>query len=126
MPETTQEMSSKNSWLRNQGYNWEMIVRNEQRATWYKPDGTVLPNLPADPYHMHRFRAKGWMLIPPHLVAVTPSPNPEPEPVPDPEPEPILAEHTCSFPRPLGSQCKVQGCINTRQMVYRKRRKAVA
>ena len=123
MAETTQELSDRNRWLRKQGYNWELIVRNEQRATWYKADGTSLPNLPADNYHIKRFRAKGWTLIPPETVTVPTEPAPTPEPTPEPVPVPA---HQCSFARALGSPCKTEGCISTRQVTYRKRRKVAA
>ena len=123
MAETTQELADRNQWLRNQGYNWELIIRNEQKATWYKPDGTALPNLPADNYHIKRFRARGWSLTPPETGAVPT--EPAPMPVPTPEPEPVPA-HQCAFARPLGSPCKTEGCTNTRQVTYRKRRKVAA
>ena len=43
----------------------------------------------------------------------------------EPEPEPVPA-HQCAFARPLGSPCKTEGCTNTRQVTYRKRRKVAA
>ena len=41
-------------------------VLNEQpTATYYRPDGTALPNLPADAYSQRRYRGRGFTLTPP-------------------------------------------------------------
>jgi len=44
-------------------------VRNlaqQAKATYYKPDGTPLPNLPADPRSMRRYLDRGFTLMPPN------------------------------------------------------------
>ena len=52
-------------WIGGQGYAMEIIDNPTSRVQWYRADGTPLPNLlPADGYHMRRFRAKGWRLTP--------------------------------------------------------------
>ncbi len=35
------------------------------KATYYKPDGEAMPNLPADPYSMDRYLRRGFTLAPP-------------------------------------------------------------
>lgn len=36
-----------------------------ERATWYRPDGTAIPNQPMGPYNVKHYEAKGWSLTPP-------------------------------------------------------------
>jgi len=35
------------------------------RATYYKADGEPMPGLPADPFHMKKYLARGFTLMPP-------------------------------------------------------------
>ncbi len=52
--------------------NWPLT------ATYFKPDGEALPNLPADPYSMQKYRRRGLSLVPPVMVApLYESPNPK-------------------------------------------------
>lgn len=53
--------------LAGQGYAIAELKRLEvqPKATYYKADGTVLPNLPADPRSVRRYLARGFSLIPP-------------------------------------------------------------
>ena len=41
------------------------IAQWPQRLTYYKKDGEAMPNLPADPVSMKRYRNKGFTLVPP-------------------------------------------------------------
>ena len=131
---TGTELKEERQWLAQQGYSWSFIQNNRDKATWYKPDGTALPNLPADPYHMRRYRARGWTLVAPDSPVI-------PQDAVDQLQEQITAAaelldigdesaaeatHQCSFARALGSPCKTEGCISTRQVTYRKRRKVAA
>jgi len=48
--------------LEEKGYVWEINdIRRVHRMTFYKPDGTPLVNLPADPYHMRRYLRRGLL-----------------------------------------------------------------
>ena len=42
-----------------QGKDWP------RKATYYKPDGEAMPNLPADPGSMQRYLDRGYTLAPP-------------------------------------------------------------
>src|SRR3990167_10844931 len=75
------------------------------KATFYKPDGEAMPNLPADPYSMANYMKRGFTPFPPKQpVATVAVPDtiaaPRVEPVADPVPEPRRArkqrseEHT--------------------------------
>jgi len=62
---TAPERQDSKAWIQAQGYAMEIIDNPTARVQWYRADGTALPNLlPADGYHMRRFRAKGWRLTP--------------------------------------------------------------
>lgn len=41
------------------------IDRWPTKATYYRPDGEALPNLPADPWSMERYTRRGLTLVPP-------------------------------------------------------------
>lgn len=45
------------------------VIRNvgewPKKATYYKPNGEAMPGLPADPYSMKRYLARGFTLVPP-------------------------------------------------------------
>lgn len=41
------------------------ILAEQPKATYYKADGTPLPNLPADSRSMKRYLARGLTLVPP-------------------------------------------------------------
>src|SRR3989304_6527100 len=45
--------------LAGQGYSVQ-LTDWPRRITWYKPDGEAMPNLPADPWHMERYLARGF------------------------------------------------------------------
>ena len=52
--------------------NWPLT------ATYYRPDGEALPNLPADPYSMQKYRRRGFTLVAPVMEApLYKSPNPK-------------------------------------------------
>ena len=60
---TAPERRETKQWLGSQGYAMELIDRPADRVQWYKSDGTPVGGLlPADPYHMQRYRGKGWRL----------------------------------------------------------------
>ncbi len=58
------------------GYGIEEIpLKTCPKLTYYKNDGTPLPNLPADPYHMKRYLERGFSIEPPKVAEVmTPQP----------------------------------------------------
>lgn len=49
--------------LKEQG--WTFVGDWPAKATFYKQDGTPMPNLPADPRSMQRYLSRGFTLIPP-------------------------------------------------------------
>ena len=60
---TAQERKDNKTWVSGQGYSMEIIDNPTAKVKWYRADGTPLRNLlPADPYHIQRFRRKGWRL----------------------------------------------------------------
>ena len=61
--------------LKVQGYTVK-IDKWPRKATYYKPDGEAMPNLPADPWNMTRYLKRGFTLVPPDRM-------PEKKPVVD-------------------------------------------
>lgn len=59
--------------LLEKGYVYS-IDRWPRKATYYKPTGEALPNLPADPFSMEKYTRRGFTLTPP-LNPVAPSEN---------------------------------------------------
>jgi len=53
--------------LANQGFAFSEVknLQEQPKATYYKADGTAMPNLPADPRSMKRYLARGFTLAPP-------------------------------------------------------------
>ena len=51
--------------LQKQGYAIRDIGQWPPKATYYKPNGEAMPNLPADPYSMKRYFRRGFTLMPP-------------------------------------------------------------
>lgn len=39
--------------------------KRQPKMTFYKQDGSVMPNLPADPFSLKRYLARGFTLTPP-------------------------------------------------------------
>ena len=59
---TPNQMAQKRelaSQLRGQGYAFT-LTDWPRRITWFKPSGEAMPNLPADPWHMERYLARGF------------------------------------------------------------------
>ena len=127
---TGPELKEERQWLAQQGYSWSFIQNNREKATWYKPDGTALPNLPADPYHMRRYRARGWTLVAPDSPVI-------PQDAVDQLQEQIAAAvelldtadegaasaapHQHGFNRAMGSPCRTEGCTTVRTREYKSR-----
>jgi hypothetical protein len=129
---TGPELREERHWLSQQGFSWSLIQNSREKFTWYKPDGTALPNLPADPYHMKRYRARGWTLVPPELPTIPQDAiNQLQEQVTaaaelldsgDEGATPV-APHQHSFNRAMGSPCRTVGCTTVRTREYRTRAK---
>lgn len=51
--------------LAKQGYYIQDLGTWPAKATYYKPSGEAMPNLPADPYSMERYLKRGFTLVPP-------------------------------------------------------------
>lgn len=41
------------------------VINEQPKATYYKPDGEAVLNLPADAYSQRRYRGRGFTLTPP-------------------------------------------------------------
>ena len=126
---TGPELREERQWLAQQGFSWSFLQNTREKVTWYKPDGTALHNLPADPYHMKRYRARGWTLAPPEAPAI-------PQDAVDQLQEQItaaaelldtdggatsVAPHQHAFNRAMGSACRTEGCTAVRTREYRPR-----
>jgi len=124
---TGPELKEERQWLASQGFSWSMLQSNRERATWYKPDGEALPNLPVDPYHMRRYRARGWTLTPPEspvipedaVVQLQEQVAAAAELLDDDALE--VAEHQHSFNKAMGSPCRTEGCTVVRTREYKPR-----
>jgi len=119
---TGPQLTEERRWLATQGFSLELIVKQQERATWYRADGLALPNLPADAYHRERFRRKGWSLVPPDVQPTEDTTMPVlemPEPPGPLEEAPIVLPHKHKYAKPMGSVCKRQGCTQVRQVAYR-------
>jgi hypothetical protein len=129
---TGPELREERQWLAQQGFSWSFIQNNRDKVTWYKPDGTALPNLPADPYHMRRYRARGWTLVAPDSLVI-------PQDAVDQLQEQVaaaaelldigdegateVAPHQHTFNRAMGSPCRTEGCTTVRTREYKPRAK---
>ena len=126
---TGPELREERQWLAGQGFSWTFLQNTREKVTWYKPDGTALHNLPADPYHMKRYRARGWTLAPPEAPAI-------PQDAVDQLQEQItaaaelldtdggatsVAPHQHAFNRAMGSACRTEGCTAVRTREYKPR-----
>jgi hypothetical protein len=93
-------------------------------AQWYKGDGTPLPNLlPADPYHIRRYEARGWSMIPP--MPKIPHQLQELNEVARTDVEKAATKkpsHVHRWSKAVGSPCKMPGCTQVRQIAYTKRK----
>lgn len=70
--------------LQSQGVSVRLLDSWPAKATYYKPDGEALPNLPADPWSMKRYLARGLSLEPPRQsVEAAPPPVAEGAPADD-------------------------------------------
>ena len=140
--EELQDAKQRKADLARYGISWEPTYTPAPTAQWYRADGTALPNLlPADPYHIRRYEARGWTMFPP--VAPT-----SPAPVPDlnetaaadveeaaweighrggislatSEAKPVR-KHVHAYNQQMGSPCKVSGCGAVRTTPFVKRGK---
>ncbi len=60
----TKERLALREELNKQGYAVKIDMW-PAKATYYKPDGEAMPNLPADPWSMRRYLRRGFTLVPP-------------------------------------------------------------
>lgn len=119
---TGQQLRDDRAFVEGQGYTVSELGKDRARATWYRPDGKALPNLPVDPYHRALYRAKGWTLKPPEspvkaqekaigagefspaaAMILAPSEQPKRTVVAPPK-------HIHVMQPEMGSPCLVQGC----------------
>ena len=129
---TGTELREERQWLAQQGFSWTFLQNNRDKATWYKPGGTALPNLPTDPYHMRRYRARGWTLVAPDSPVI-----PQDAVAQLQEQVAAAAElldtgdkgaaeatpHQHTFNRAMGSPCRTEGCTSVRTREYKPRAK---
>lgn len=63
---TGQQVRDAQQFLKENGFNIQLVFTPTARAQWYRADGTPVPGLlPLDPYFVRSFRKKGWSLQPP-------------------------------------------------------------
>lgn len=60
--------------LARQGFVIRDLGSWPPKATYYKPNGEAMRNLPADPYSMQRYLARGFTLVPPERAEKAPEP----------------------------------------------------
>ena len=128
---TGQELKEERQWLAQQGFTWSLLQNSREKVTWYKPDGTALHNLPADPYHMKRYRARGWTLTPPETPEVPQEALDElqqqvaaaTELLEVAEESPEGAPHQHTYNRAMGSPCRTEGWPVVRTTPYKARAK---
>ena len=127
---TGQELREERQWLATQGFSWSFLQNNRDKATWYKPDGTSIPNLPTDPYHMRRYRSRGWTLVPPDAPAVPQGALDQLEAQVAAAAELLdtgdegaasVAPHQHTYNRAMGSPCRTEGCTAVRAREYNPR-----
>lgn len=90
--------------LQGRGYALQ-VTDWPRRITWFKPSGEAMPNLPADPWHMERYLARGFTPDLPRVqeavaetVSLQDTAVGEAEVVPEPaQPETVqqLPDHSC-------------------------------
>jgi hypothetical protein len=51
--------------LASQGYSVSLLDSWPAQATYYTKDGEAMPGLPANPWSMQRYLARGFTLVPP-------------------------------------------------------------
>ena len=51
--------------LQESGASVRLLPNWPAKATYYTKDGQAMPNLPADPWSMKRYLARGFTLVPP-------------------------------------------------------------
>ena len=121
---TGQDLREERQWLAQQGFTWSLLQNSREKVTWYKPDGTALHNLPADPYHMKRYRARGWTLTPPETPEV-------PQEALDALQQQVaaatelleVAPHQHTYNRAMGAPWRTEGCPVVRTTPYKARAK---
>lgn len=94
------------SQLQGQGY-CVRLTDWPRRITWFKPTGEAMPNLPADPWHMERYLARGFIPDLPKMV------KPEVEPAPETaqDQEPVALHPTGVHPCPkCGAELRAEKC----------------
>jgi hypothetical protein len=65
---TTEEMAIRRdiqARLQRDGIAIDFLRDWPAKATYYKPSGEAMPNLPADAYSMQRYLRRGFSLVPP-------------------------------------------------------------
>mgnify|MGYP001558968340 CR=1 FL=1 len=67
MATTDQVKHEIRSALESQGFSISLLREWPAKATYYRANGEPLPNLPADPWSMRKYLARGLTLQPPKL-----------------------------------------------------------
>jgi hypothetical protein len=99
----------------------DLISNRQPWSSWWKPDGTPLPNqLPADAYHATKYMKRGWTMVPPMAGDLNPV-GFTPEAV-SLDAETVIA-HPHQFPQKMGSGCRVNDCDAIRTTPFKKRAK---
>ena len=122
-----EELRDRKEWLQGQGAGIDIFYQDPApRLQWYLPDGTPTVNLMrTDPYHMQKYRQKGWTLQPP-VGQAEETDGAEVLQFPTSPVETSVAvsevpEHRHRFRREVGSPCKFRDCSAVRTKAYQRR-----
>lgn len=61
--------------LDSAGYGVKLLPGWPAKATYYNREGRAMPNLPADPFSMRRYLARGFTLVPPDQLPAAAAPG---------------------------------------------------
>ena len=120
---TAVEIKETKTFLESQGQLVELIDKDQERRTWYRPDGLPIPGQPYNGYTVALNMRKGWTLTPPENPVKVPSvPVGVAVPV---APARVETQSVALLQKPprhihvmqpeVGSPCLVLGCAAVRQ-----------
>ena len=61
----TNAEQEQNRLLKREGFDSFLQLQMQPKRLWYRENGSVVGELPVDPYHFQRFTTRGWTLVPP-------------------------------------------------------------
>lgn len=98
--------------LKRQGAAVALLDEWPAKATYYKPNGEAMPNLPSDPWSMQRYFGRGYTLAPPQAVEESTSSLPSDEGV-----------HQCEECVHKCNECDFEADTNWRLQMHKRKHK---